>query len=313
MKHIFTALAIVATILFSVPLQAQTSSQLSAMQAQVFGSSYKHLELQPVATAAHALVDGAHRPVWNMITGNAVVSNTTNAYTYTFSFATPTANRTISVPDGALSIPVTRSAATLTAGATPSFAPGATIHAYSLTPAENETIAGVTTGAVSGQKYTLIITTSGTTNYTITFGANFTSIGTLDTGTTTAIVYALDFEFDGTTFRELSRRRQGSPTATLTSASNVTALPSAEGLTFFTESITEATTINAAVVPRAGMEITLKLTNTAITSVNVTFGTGFSSVGVLASANSSTTGYTVTFVSDGTKYREKCRTAAQTL
>lgn len=96
-------------------------------------------------------------------------------------------------------------AATLAAGATPSFAPGAVINLYTLTPAENETIAGVTTGAIPGKRYGLKVLTSGTTSYTLTFGANFKSTGTLATGTTDAKTFMVEFVFDGTNFVEVSR------------------------------------------------------------------------------------------------------------
>lgn len=95
--------------------------------------------------------------------------------------------------------------ATLTAGATPSFAPFGTLTTYTLTPAEDETIAGVTTYARKGATYRLIVVTSGTTSRTLTFGSNFKSTGTLATGTVTAKTFVLTFTFDGTNFIECSR------------------------------------------------------------------------------------------------------------
>lgn len=95
--------------------------------------------------------------------------------------------------------------ATLAAGATPSFAPGAEINLYELTPAEAETIAGVVTGCLPGKSYFLKVLTSGTTSYTLTFGANFKSTGTLATGTSDAKTFLIHFIFDGTNFVEVSR------------------------------------------------------------------------------------------------------------
>jgi hypothetical protein len=95
--------------------------------------------------------------------------------------------------------------ATLTASSTPSFAPFGTLTHYTLTPGEDETIAGVTTYARKGRTYRLIVVTSGTTSRTLTFGANFKSTGTLATGTTTAKTFVVTFTFDGTNFLECSR------------------------------------------------------------------------------------------------------------
>lgn len=93
----------------------------------------------------------------------------------------------------------------LTAGATPAFAPFGTLTAYSLTPAEGETIAATTTYAVKGREYALIVLTSGTSSYTLTFGTNFKSTGTLATGTADAKRFVVKFIFDGTYFVETSR------------------------------------------------------------------------------------------------------------
>lgn len=95
--------------------------------------------------------------------------------------------------------------AALTASATPSFAPVGTLTHYTLTPAEDETIAAVTTYARKGTTYRLIVVTSGTTSRTLTFGTNFKSTGTLATGTTSAKTFVVSFVFDGTNFLEVSR------------------------------------------------------------------------------------------------------------
>jgi hypothetical protein len=58
---------------------------------------------------------------------------------------------------------------------------------------------------VIGRQYHFIITTSGTTSYTLTFGTNFKSTGTLATGTTTAKVFVITFVYDGTNLNEVSR------------------------------------------------------------------------------------------------------------
>lgn len=97
------------------------------------------------------------------------------------------------------------STATLTAGATPAFTPKANISTYLLTPAEDETIAATTTGAVAGKSYHIRVLTSGTSSYTLTFGSNFKSTGTLATGVTSAKTFVVSFLFDGTNFVETGR------------------------------------------------------------------------------------------------------------
>lgn len=121
--------------------------------------------------------------------------------------AQTTGAATVTIPDMA-GVDATfsfNSTATLTAGATPAFAPGAAISTYLLTPGEDETIAATTTGATAGKVYFLRVLTSGTTSRTLTFGTNFKSTGTLATGTVSAKVFVIGFLFDGTNFCETGR------------------------------------------------------------------------------------------------------------
>ena len=62
-----------------------------------------------------------------------------------------------------------------------------------------------TTVAPAGVRVSLIILTSGTTSYTITFGTGFKSTGTLATGTVTGKYFTLDFISDGTYMIEKAR------------------------------------------------------------------------------------------------------------
>jgi hypothetical protein len=62
-----------------------------------------------------------------------------------------------------------------------------------------------TTVAPAGSRASVIIVTSGTTSYTITFGTGFLTTGTLATGTTTAKTFVIEFVSDGTTMIETSR------------------------------------------------------------------------------------------------------------
>jgi hypothetical protein len=74
---------------------------------------------------------------------------------------------------------------------------------YSSTPTANVTYTVQAT--IPGQRVAIIVTTSGTTSYTITFGSGFRSQGTLATGTVTAKVFIIEFISDGTNMYEISR------------------------------------------------------------------------------------------------------------
>ena len=61
-------------------------------------------------------------------------------------------------------------------------------------------------GGFAGQRVSLIITTSGTAAFVMTFGTNFKAAGTLSTGTVTAKVFQVSFTCkDGTLWVEEGR------------------------------------------------------------------------------------------------------------
>ena len=75
---------------------------------------------------------------------------------------------------------------------------------FTLTPAQDCTIN--LSNSVAGQSIKLKILTSGTTSYTITFGTDFISTGTLATGTTDAHTIDVTFAcYDGTNYCETGR------------------------------------------------------------------------------------------------------------
>lgn len=55
------------------------------------------------------------------------------------------------------------------------------------------------------QEFTIVITTSGASSFTITFGTNFKTVGTLATGVTTAKVFTISFVCNGTICAETCR------------------------------------------------------------------------------------------------------------
>lgn len=72
-----------------------------------------------------------------------------------------------------------------------------------LTPTGNCTLNA--SGGVNNQIAILIVTTTGTTSFTVTFGTNFKSQGTLATGTVAGKVFTLKFVCNAGTWSELSR------------------------------------------------------------------------------------------------------------
>jgi hypothetical protein len=74
---------------------------------------------------------------------------------------------------------------------------------FTLTPAQAETINA--SNCTTGQHAALVVLTSGTTSYTLTFSTNFRTTGTLATGTTTAKEFVISFVCNGATATEVSR------------------------------------------------------------------------------------------------------------
>ena len=61
------------------------------------------------------------------------------------------------------------------------------------------------TGGVAGQMVTFVITTSGVSSFTLTFGTNFKKVGTLATGATSARFFTVTFIYDGIFWYEAGR------------------------------------------------------------------------------------------------------------
>jgi len=74
---------------------------------------------------------------------------------------------------------------------------------FTLTPDQSADIAA--SSVPSGQVIYLIVTTSGTSSYTLTFTTNFKTTGTLATGTVSGKVFVMTFVSNGTNFNEVSR------------------------------------------------------------------------------------------------------------
>ncbi|WP_395746615.1 hypothetical protein [Prosthecobacter sp.] len=156
--------------------------------------------LSTLATNAPDAANG----VWGASNGLSFEGATADAYETTVSVTDPTADRTITIPNGSGTVGLQATSA-LTSATTISVTPGSSVSAYTLTPAHTATINAVTTGAIAGRAYYLVVTTSGSSSYTLTFGTAFKTTGTLASGTSSGKVFVIHFIFDGTNFNEVSR------------------------------------------------------------------------------------------------------------
>lgn len=74
---------------------------------------------------------------------------------------------------------------------------------YTCVPTGNITLNAATVS--TGQTITVVVTTSGTSSYTITPTTNFKSTGALTTGTSSGKVFTIQFISDGVNFNEIAR------------------------------------------------------------------------------------------------------------
>ena len=74
---------------------------------------------------------------------------------------------------------------------------------FSLTPTASETVD--CTGGIAGAHVSIVLTTAGTSSFAITFGANFKSQGTLNTGSVGGAVFTVNFIGDSVNLNETSR------------------------------------------------------------------------------------------------------------
>jgi len=76
---------------------------------------------------------------------------------------------------------------------------------FKVTPTGSCNVNASMISANVGQRVTLIVLTSGTNSYVLTFNTNFLSTGTLTTGASSAKTFVVDFVSNGTTLIEVSR------------------------------------------------------------------------------------------------------------
>lgn len=212
-------------------------------------------------------------------------------------FACPAFSQTALTPSAAISVNPAASIGTQA------------VKVFTLVPAQDETLNFITNGNLVGQKVLLEITTSGTSSYVLTFNANVNTIGTLTTGTTSAVQYIMEFAYDGTTWQELSRIRAGAPTSTITFVSTTTTMSYAEGVSLYTYTPTAAVTLAIDKVGRAGARFTIKMVGDG-TGRAVTPGTNLKITTATISTTADTNSIYLTVISDGVSWNEVSRTVA---
>lgn len=180
---------------------------------------------------------------------------------------------------------------------------------FTLTP--DQATALTVTGGVAGQKLSLVVTTSGTTSYAVSFSTGFLAgTANLVTGIVTAQKFTVNFRHNGTSFVETSRTfgPLGSPVTALTPGEAV-AIDATLGNTF---TLVPAAAVDLSITGGvAGQLVTLIVTTSGASSFNVTPGTGFAkTAGVLATGTDNGKVFTLSFRHNGTGFVETGRTAA---
>lgn len=185
MKTSFLSLILTVSALVAFTPAAIKADTLDQMAQKITGSTNSPANgLTPLVLGAHGVVDRDNKVLISGYSGTLTVPAST-------------------ISSGT-SIPVT-SKETITHATTIAWVPGKYSSLFTLTPSADETINVTKTNLVAGRFYTIVITTTGTTSRTITFGTNFKKTGTLATGTSDAKVFVVNFIYDGTNLCEVSR------------------------------------------------------------------------------------------------------------
>lgn len=203
----------------------------------------------------------------------------------------------------------------ITPAATIAFAPGATIAngqvaLFTLVPGQAETINGNGNGVRIGTSIRLEITSSGTTSYLVTFNANFSGLASLQTGTTTGVIWVADFMYDGTNFCLLRLQRQNSPTVTIPYVVTTSVLPYSTSPTIYLFTPTAAVALNADNVGPPGVGFTILCLSDG-TGRTITFGTNFKTTATLATSGAAGVIIPITFQSNGVSWVEINRGTAE--
>ena len=198
----------------------------------------------------------------------------------------------------------------------------------------NGTTAGITGGTINGAVIGGSTPAAGTFTTLSSTGNTVLGDAAADTVTVTGtILGASPLTFEGTTSDSYKTTiaitdptanrtvtipdrtgtiRVATAIATITASATPTVDLSSASIFIDTPTDNQAQTITAtgaATIP--GAISSIKFVGSATNTETITFGTGFTSTGTLTVGNAATNVYIVTFVSDGTTWRELARTATQ--
>lgn len=182
---------------------------------------------------------------------------------------------------------------------------------YTLVPAQNEVLNFDNNGVITGQQVQIVLTSSGTTSYSVAFNAGVTGASTIYTGTTTAISQNLFFYYNGTTFVELSRRRLGATTPVIVPYTVTTStLPYATGASYFSFTPTANVNLAADNVAPAGTTMVILCISDG-TGRTITFTTNFKTTTTVATSGAAGIVFPISFMSNGISWLEISRGAAE--
>ena len=159
----------------------------------------------------------------------------------------------------------------------------------------------------AGAHVSLLITTTNTSGFKISFGSPFSYRGDIQLPKASSVSLSISFVCDGGTFYEVARDCD-QQLSVLGTTGSVTLNPTFSEL--FTLTPTGDITLNANNAAGPGRRASIVLTTSGTTSRTITFGTNFKSTGTLATGTVSGKVFTVEFVSDGTNFNEVSRTVA---
>jgi hypothetical protein len=150
-------------------------------------------------TAAQVRTDLSLVPGTDVLAPNGSAASLTNF---------PTLNQNTSGTAAGLSTPLSFANGGIGSGAATSATSGTmtvsmTTEMITITPTNACTFNA--SGGVTGQRVTFVITTSGVSSFTLTWGTNYRTTGTLATGTTTAKIFCVTFIYNGSLWLETNR------------------------------------------------------------------------------------------------------------
>lgn len=204
----------------------------------------------------------------------------------------------------------------ITPSATPTFHPGSSLGSgivklFTYVPAQSATFNAQVDGMLVGSVVRLEITSAGTTSWLLTFNQNFSSIGTLQTGTTAGIIWILDFYWDGVSFREISRQRQTQVPVTIPVVATTSTLPYSDSASYYVFTPTAAVNLAIDNAGRQGAIIDILLVSDTTGRTVTLSNTGSKICGSGTIATGATTNSMLRLISDGSVWRETSRITAQ--